>query len=75
MPKGKVVVKWGVDDGYVNRRPDFTLELDEEDFEGMTDTERSNAIDEAVRDEFFNRCALYWKVDTAAHTSDDPHAG
>jgi stress-induced morphogen len=56
-------IKWNIDNGYVHRCPDFEVEIDDEDLEGMTEAERDRYIDEIIQDEFFAKCSLTWKVD------------
>lgn len=56
-------IKWGWDDGYVGRRPEKTLEIDDEDIEGLSDAERDTFIDECVVDEMHNHVHLYWRIE------------
>ena len=49
-------IKWNIDDGYVNRRPDWELEIDDEELEklteGMTAEEVEEYIEECVEEAF-----------------------
>lgn len=54
-------VKWNFESGYVHRIPDFTLEIDDEEIEGMGDIERENYIDDCVREAFLQRVRYHWK--------------
>lgn len=51
--------EWTIDDGYINRKPMWKFEIDDEDFEGMTDDEiEDHAFDVCREDEVWNHCSL-----------------
>lgn len=56
-----MIIKWNVDTGYVTRIPDFTLEIDDYELEGLSEEEQNALIDEYVEQEFQNRMNIYWR--------------
>lgn len=56
-----MIIKWNVDTGYVTRIPDFTLEIDDYELEGLSEEEQNRLIDEYVEQEFQNRMNIYWR--------------
>ncbi len=53
-------IRWGFDTGYVMRIPDFEIEIDDEDLEGLTEDEQDKIINEYVEQEFNNQVSFYW---------------
>ena len=54
-------IEWWIDDGYVNRRPNFKLEIPDESLEGLSEAEQDRVIDEYVENERANRIGVGWK--------------
>ena len=58
---GGMKIKWGIDDGYVNRRPDWELEVDDEDLDGISKEEQDRVIDEYVNEALFTKINVFWR--------------
>lgn len=53
-------VTWYVDDGYVRPGPQETkIECDDEEWERMTENEKENYIDEAIKQDFDERISWF----------------
>ena len=55
-------VEWWVEDGYINRKPNYVLEIPDEDLEDMTEAERDRHIDLCVEEARDNKITLGWKI-------------
>lgn len=58
-----MIIKWNVDTGYCINIPDWELEIDDEEVEGMTEDEKDDFIDEVVQEAFHNNIGYYWNID------------
>jgi hypothetical protein len=54
-------IKWNIDTGYVNRIPDWELEIPDNELEGLSEQEQDNLIGEYVQEEMANYIYPYWK--------------
>lgn len=55
-------IKWNIETGYVNRIPDWELEIDDEELEGMTEDEIMEYIDRVVYDVFTQTISCTWEA-------------
>lgn len=59
-------IKWSVEGSGCNNAgcglPDFKLEIDDSELEGLDDTGRHNFIDELVQHEFETKVYPYWEI-------------
>lgn len=59
-------IKWSVEgSGCNNARcglPDFEMEIDDGDLEGMTETQRDKEIDDRVDEEFRQKVYPFWEI-------------
>lgn len=56
-------VKWWVEDDSVHRPKEYILEIDDMEFEDdMTEQDKQNVIEGAVKDKFEQTCWPEWEV-------------
>jgi hypothetical protein len=53
-------IKWNIETGYVQRIPDWTFDVPDEDLEGLDEREQQAVIEEYVQAEFENNIAYRW---------------
>lgn len=53
-------IRWGWNDGYVGNNA-LVMEIDDSEFEGMSESQIQDCIDEIVGDAFHDRVTYYWK--------------
>jgi len=54
-----MIVKWNIDNGYINPMPDQIIEIDNDDLEDMTKDEKEAFINNIIKEEFFNNISYY----------------
>lgn len=54
-------IEWWIEDGYVNRKTNYKLEIPDEDLEDLTEEKQNEVIDTYVYDALFNEITLGWR--------------
>jgi hypothetical protein len=54
-------ILWNFETSYVHRIPDFTLTIDDEELEGLSEKEIEEYIEDAVKHAFENQVQYWWR--------------